>query len=62
MFMSIVDAGLCGLLVLTGSVALYLGVFKAHRKNLALGRKALYGVFSWAISVAAWYLMYIPII
>lgn len=44
-------------LVLATTVALYMGVFHAHRKA-ATGSKAVFGVLSGLISAVSWLFMY----
>lgn len=46
------------LLLIFSTVALYMGLFKAHSSSASLGKKAFSGVFSFLISGTSWFFMY----
>ncbi|MFZ5813342.1 MAG: hypothetical protein ACOY4F_14990 [Thermodesulfobacteriota bacterium] len=58
MFSDVVFILLAVLLTLSTSAALYLGVFRAGGGGVGLGRKALAGLSSGAVSIAIWGVLY----
>ena len=55
MFLAIVSVLLMVLLVLCGGAALYMGLFKAHRKDTGLVKKVVCGIVSYALSTVFWF-------
>lgn len=45
-------------LVLATGAALYMGLFRAHRTGLGLGRKILCGLASGVLSAVVWNILY----
>lgn len=58
MFMYVVLILLACLLVLATGAALYIGVFKASRPDIGLGRKILSGLASGMVATVIWFFFY----
>ncbi len=46
------------LLVLASTASMYMGLFKAHREEVSLGKKTFASLTSSLISMVAWFLLF----
>ncbi len=58
MFMMTIFVFLMVLLILSGGAALHIGIFKAYCPETGFWKKVFGGIVSYALSAAAWLLMY----
>lgn len=58
MFMMIVFILLALLLFLASGAAIHMGVFKVHRGEVSISRKAFSGIVSYGLSALVWSFMY----